>query len=97
MSRNDRPARPAQHPMLSYKEFVAERLEQSVDDYAPGEGLSEQVMAPAARVNAPAIDKRLPALMTFQRKEVRMFSDGRVVGLYRELRTGAELVFPQNI
>jgi hypothetical protein len=69
--------RPAKHPMLSYKEFVAERLEQSVDGYAPGEGLSEQVMAPAARTSTSCIDKNLPALMTFRVSKFASFPIGR--------------------
>lgn len=80
--------------MLSFKEFVTERLGGS--ESAPGARLSEQLAVPTARMNAGSVDKRLPALMTFARKEIRMFSDGRVVGLYRDLRAGVEMVFPMK-
>jgi hypothetical protein len=33
-------------------------------------------------------------MRNFQRKEIRQFSDGRVVALYREVRAGVEMVFP---
>ena len=86
-------------PILSFKEFVAERLQKADDSNAPGAGLSEQLAVPIARTNVASVDasKKLPALMTFQRKEVRMFSDGRVVGLYRETRTGVEILYPMHL
>lgn len=86
MSRNDRPARSAQHPMLSFKEFVTERLGGS--ESTPGDGLSEQV------ANPRNISNPLPVLLTFQRKQMVRFSDGKIVGIYKELRTGQEIVFP---
>jgi hypothetical protein len=58
---------------------------------------SAAIPATQSMLSRKSVDQQLPALMTFQRKEVRMFADGRAVGLYRELRTGVEMVFPQNI
>lgn len=72
---------------------------EGVSKKTPGEVLSEQLsvpMPPKITTFVADANKKLPPLMTFQRKEVRMFSDGRMVGLYREMRTGVELVFPTN-
>ena len=36
----------------------------------------------------------LPVQLTFRRVELRTFSDGKVVGLYREPALGFQIVFP---
>jgi len=38
----------------------------------------------------------LPVTLAFQRKQVFRFADGRVVGKYREVRTGVEIIFPSQ-
>ena len=53
--------------------------------------------APISIANPQNLTNPLPVLLTFQRKEVRMFSDGRVVGLYKEIRTGVEIIFPMIV
>lgn len=47
-----------------------------------------------ARKTPRNINDDLPVMLTFQRKEIRQFSDGTVVGKYREVRTGTEIIFP---
>lgn len=42
------------------------------------------------------INDALPVVLTFRRMEIRQWSDGSVVGLYREQRTGMEVVFPHT-
>lgn len=90
----------------SFRQFIEENclspgdlLEQA--SRRPSVMQSRQTRAASAAMPATqpmpsrkSADQQLPALMTFQRKEVRMFSDGRMVGLYREVRTGVEMVFP---
>jgi hypothetical protein len=87
--------------MLNFREFIGRRSQQrSVGPTSVERALDEQAhVGPIiARARAPQnLSDPIPALLTFQRREIRQFSDGRVVGLYREVRTGVEMVFPSSM
>lgn len=81
----------------TFREFIADAR----GGGTPGDCLPEQMHTPATvrrtvpLTSAPgSVDQRLPPLLTFQRRDIRMFADSRVVGRYREVRTGVEIVFP---
>jgi len=65
--------------LLSFSEFTALR----------GKRISESRKAPQN------VNDVLPVVLTFRRMEIRQWSDGAVVGLYREQRTGMEITFPR--
>ena len=54
---------------------------------------SEREAVAEARNTPQNINDVLPVLLTFRRMEIRQWSDGSLVGLYREQRTGMEMVF----
>jgi hypothetical protein len=64
--------------LATFSEFVAHRSE--------SEAVAE------ARNTPKNINDALPVMLTFRRMEIRQWSDGSVVGLYREQRTGMEIV-----
>lgn len=66
--------------VAKFSEFVSERSE--------SEELAE------ARNTPQNINDALPVLLTFRRMEIRQWSDGSVVGLYKEQRTGRKIILP---
>lgn len=83
--------------LLSFCEFIALR-----DAAESKNRLSRGVQGPLTMTSESApslynpnnISNPLPVLITFQRKQILRFSDGKIVALYKEVRTGVEIVFP---
>ena len=85
--------------ILSFKQFVTHAVPSNATSIDEARQNMRTKPMPASKsssiANPQNLTNPLPTLLTFQRKEVRMFSDGRIVGRYREVRTGVEIVFPQ--
>lgn len=71
---------------LSFKGFM-ERRNASDEQVTIGES--------ATKVSNPKnVTNPLPVMLSFQRQQMLRFSDGKIVAVYKELRTGLEIVFP---
>ena len=76
--------------MLTFKEFMEEKGSVSSNSTTPA-----TVAESAPKMsNSRNLSNPLPVMLTFQRQQMVRFSDGKIVAVYKELRTGLEIVFP---
>ena len=81
--------------MLTFKEFMEEKGGDVRSSSNSRKKLSATVAESAPKMsNSRNLSNPLPVMLTFQRQQMVRFSDGKIVAVYKELRTGLEIVFP---